>query len=113
MVWLHRIVFLASSAFLGLVTGTYLSIPFIPAGSGLAAPAIAFSYGLGSAALFILTAGIICTKIHPARLQKVSLSAFAIALIVFGVFGYLFITETKVDPQNNAPTPTRSTTVPN
>ncbi len=90
--WLWRIILSVSVAIVGLFAGTMLGGWYlVPAGSGMAGPAIALGYGLAAAAGSAVLAAIGSAYLSARRVRGIALAtgAVAVALLGLGVAGYL------------------------
>jgi len=90
--WLWRIILSVSVAVVGLFAGTMLGGWYlVPAGSGMAGPAIALGYGLAAAVGSGVLAAIGSAYLPARRVRGIALAtgAVASALLALGVAGYL------------------------
>jgi hypothetical protein len=84
----QRVAFVALLVFLALVGGLAAGAAFVPAGSGLAGPAIALGYGVAGA-LVALVAGIVLAIRLPARALRRALLIEALLVAAVAIWiGY-------------------------
>ncbi len=84
------IAFAVSAAWIGMCVGTSIGVSFVPAGSGLAGPAIALGYGVVGAAS-CLVAALICTRfLDPTKLRRITVITvvFAAATALVAIIRY-------------------------
>jgi preprotein translocase subunit SecG len=80
------------SFWIGLVAGTVVGgLFFVPAGSGLAAPAIALGYGVGAALAGAIVAGIVGRRLPPRALRRATAVVGALAAVAVLAVVYLFV----------------------
>jgi hypothetical protein len=80
------------SFWVGLVAGTVLGGLFlVPAGSGLAGPAIALGYGVGAALACAVVAGIVGRRLPPRVLRQATAVVGALATVAVIAVVYLFV----------------------
>ena len=80
-------------SFLGFAAGTFIGATFfVPPGSGLAGPAIALGYGVVGLVIALVGGVILARKLAPAQLRMALLIAGVLALLVFALLTYRFMT---------------------
>jgi formate-dependent nitrite reductase membrane component NrfD len=80
------------SFWIGLVAGTVLGgLFFVPAGSGLAGPAIALGYGVAAALAGAIVAGIVGRRLPPRVLRRTTAVVGAVAAVAVVAVVYLFV----------------------
>lgn len=90
------VLLLVAAAFLGLAAGTAIGARFfVPAGSGLAGPAIALGYGLVGVAITSVLAGLLIWRGSLWLLRLTTLGAMTVAILLVG-----FLTWRAVVGQN-------------
>jgi hypothetical protein len=73
-----------SSLWLGLAAGMAIGARFVPAGSGLAGPAIALGYGAFGSLMAGLLAGLLVWRVPARTLRTLAALGFVLSLVVFG-----------------------------
>jgi uncharacterized protein YneF (UPF0154 family) len=80
------------SFWVGLVAGTFLgALFFVPAGSGLAGPAIALGYGIAGALAAAVLAGVLGRRLPTRTLRRAAAVAGVLAVAAVLLVGYLFV----------------------
>ena len=105
--WPWVLLLLGSLAWLGLVAGMAVGAAwFVPAGSGLAGPAIALGFGLLGAAAGLALGGALAWKGAHALLRAAAAVAVVLALLTAGVVAWRFAAAAaRPDPSGHGPRP--------
>lgn len=87
--WPWVLLLLVCSCWLGLVAGAAVGARWlVPAGSGLAGPAIALGYGVAGAVAALLVGGVLAWKASHGVLRAAALAGFVLALITALLVGW-------------------------
>jgi nitrate reductase gamma subunit len=82
------------SFWIGLVAGTAVGARFlVPAGSGLAGPAIALGYGVAGALAAAVLVGVLGRRLPARSLRRSAVVALLLAVLAALVVGYRFVTQ--------------------
>ncbi|KAA3613349.1 MAG: hypothetical protein DWQ05_17830 [Calditrichaeota bacterium] len=99
------VVFIVLLAFLGFVLGTFIGKMNVPAGSGLAGPAIALSYGAAGFVLALVLGILLTGKLNHARLRifVICLSCFAFLVIIFFAYRIIMLDQSNENAMQSKP----------
>jgi hypothetical protein len=82
------------SFWIGLVAATAVGARFfVPAGSGLAGPAIALGYGVAGALAAAVLAGVVGRRLPTRLLRRSAMVALALAVLAALAVGYRLLTQ--------------------
>ncbi len=106
--WPLVLAVLASSCWLGLVTGAAIGAKWlVPAGSGLAGPAIVLGYGCAGAVAALLLAGVLAWQASYDVLRSAALGALALALVAAVLVGWRVAEVTRAGEAQSPPASSR------